>query len=144
MFVVLLVMKRAVVLLFMSLTLGVVTGSGAFQTLPHFEFNGKNKSHWIINRIPDYGDGHRDGCIVSGEWKVSLKETSQGVYEGEVRDREDDEFFTYATLIINDGTKEKRELRTDQYGKFSFQYTLPIQTISFKGTYQRELRVIMR
>lgn len=128
----------------MSLILGVATGCGAFQTLPHFDFNGKNKNHWIVNRIPDYGDGHRDGCIVMGELKVSLKETSKGVYEGEVRDREDDELFTYATLIINDGTKEKRELHTDQYGKFSFQYTLPIQTISFKGTYQRELRVIMR
>lgn len=128
----------------MLICLSCLTGCGVFQTLPSFDYNGKSKNHWIVNRIPDYGDGHRDGCVVLGELEVSLQEKSPGEFTGWVEDIEEKELPVYATLIVNEGLAHERELHTDQYGKFSFRYDQPIETISFLGNYQRKLTINMR
>ncbi len=141
MFVVLLVMKRAVALLYMSLTFGVATGCGAFQTLPHFDFNGKSKNHWIVNRIPDYGDGHRDGCIVMGVMKVQLSQVAPDNYIGLVQDVEKIETLMAVTLIVNPGTSIAQEFSTGLSGNFSFQYPQKISQIAFKGLGFREVLV---
>lgn len=56
------------------------------QKLPAFTINSNNKNGKIVNRLPDYGDGHKDGCIIMSEMKVDLNISQQGTVSGLVSD----------------------------------------------------------
>jgi hypothetical protein len=48
--------------------------------LPELTINGKMKNNLIVRRIPDYGDGHRDGCIVWGEMQINITKQNDTIF----------------------------------------------------------------
>lgn len=48
--------------------------------------NGKYKNHLIADRIPDYGDGHADGCVVEPQMRVDIKTINQSSISGVISD----------------------------------------------------------
>ena len=48
--------------------------------LSEFYFNGKKDNTRIESRIPDYGDGHPDGCMVMGEMSLALNYSDAGFF----------------------------------------------------------------
>jgi hypothetical protein len=54
--------------------------------LSKFSYNGKYHNDLIVNRVPDYGDGHLDGCIVMWEMHLTLESSKNGGIAGTVTD----------------------------------------------------------
>ena len=126
------------------LTLTVFFGCSSSSTLPEFEYNGRERSHWIADRRPDYGMGRRDGCIVMGELKLHLTRTDPAYYTGQVMDASEMDTIMFSTVIVNPDTPQEREINTDQQGKFSFVYSDKINQISVEHMTSRTLLINMR
>jgi len=55
--------------------------------LSKFSYNNKNLNAFIENRIPDYGDGHTEGCVITGQIFLSIN-SSDNKINGILRDVE--------------------------------------------------------
>ena len=58
-------MKLLILILISIVFSGCVSYKGI--KLSAFTFNSKKANSKIANRFPDYGDGHKDGCLVMAE-----------------------------------------------------------------------------
>ncbi len=69
-------MKYSIIVLFLFLISScAITNYGG--KLSAFTFNGKNRNSYIVDRFPDYGDGHKDGCIVESEIRLEINRTNK-------------------------------------------------------------------
>jgi hypothetical protein len=88
------------------------------RKLSVFTVNSKTKNNKIINRFPDYGDGHKDGCIIMFEMKVDLNLRKEGVISGLVSDVYTKVPLTSASVKLLSKSGKEIALLTDKDGKF--------------------------
>jgi hypothetical protein len=89
--------------------------------LPKFSYNNKFHNSLILNRVAEYGDGERDGCIIMPEMYLSLKSVDRKKFEGEIKDAKCLEAISYASIqIFVDHTESSIQLQSDVNGRFSF------------------------
>lgn len=81
--------------------------------------NSKRANHLIVDRFPDYGDGHKDGCIVMDQMRLNLRFNKLGVITGQVSDVSTKEPLQNALVILNDNLGLTDKLVTDSLGQFS-------------------------
>lgn len=96
-------------------------------TLSVATINGKKANQKIINRYPDYGDGHADGCLVMAEMRADLSiNKSKTVLSGKITDVINDQRMRNAdvTIMMKDSTQAK--IKTDENGEFNYQANTPI------------------
>ncbi|WP_336517660.1 hypothetical protein [Pollutibacter soli] len=88
--------------------------------LSEFSYNGKTKNEWIVNRIPVYGTGKRDGCEILKEISLEL-ENSGNRYTGRIFDSKSDSGLANVKVMIRyaDGTAPSEAI-SDQDGKLDF------------------------
>ena len=87
--------------------------------LPKFSYNNKYHNSLIINRVPEYGDGRRDGCLIEPEMYLSLKSANRKNFEGEIKDVRSQQPVSYAFIQINI-TDSFVQMQSDVNGHFSF------------------------
>jgi|694.fasta_scaffold131307_3 hypothetical protein len=111
-------------------------------TLSTCTINGKKANHKILNRYPDYGYGHADGCLVLAEMKAALYlDKSKSNVSGQITDVVNGQQMQNVdvTVIMADSTEVK--LRTDQNGKFILATKTPVQKITFWSVAYRNLTI---
>lgn len=79
----------------------------------------KRANHLIVDRFPDYGDGHKDGCIIRSEMRLNLSFNKLGVTTGQVSDVSSKEPLQNALVILNDNLGQTDKVVTDSLGQFS-------------------------
>jgi hypothetical protein len=111
-------------------------------TLSTCTINCKKANHKIINRYPDYGDGHADGCLVLAEMKADLHvDKHKTNVSGQITDVVNGQQMQIVdvTVIMTDSTEVK--LRTDQNGKFVYAAKTPVQKLAFWSVAYRNLTI---
>lgn len=81
--------------------------------------NSKRANHLIVDRFPDYGDGHKDGCIIMSQMRLHLSFNKPGVITGQVSDVSSKEPLQNALVILNDNLGLTDKVVTDSLGQFS-------------------------
>ena len=87
--------------------------------LSKYSYNDKFRNSYIVNRVPDYGDGHRDGCIIQGEFFLSLKSPVNSEIIGVVKDVNTLEPMPGATVTLwFKGQADPSKMAADSLGQF--------------------------
>jgi hypothetical protein len=87
-----------------------------------FSFNGKNRNSYIANRFPDYGDGHKDGCVVMGEIRLEINRSIESSFDGSVFDATNNSLLNAANIYVYYKSSEQPKIMvTNEHGKFSFE-----------------------
>jgi hypothetical protein len=111
-------------------------------TLSACTINGKKSNHKIINRYPDYGDGHADGCLVLLEMKADLYVDKQKTnVSGQITDVVNGQQMRNVDVMITMTDSTEVKLRTDQYGKFMHMTKTPVRKIAFWSVAYRTLTI---
>lgn len=109
-------------------------------TLSAVSINGKNSNHKIVNRYPDYGDGHADGCIVLAEMKAVLHlDQHKSNISGKLTDVVNAEIMRNANITITMTDSTEAKIKTDENGEFAFRANTRIQKIAFWSIAYRTL-----
>lgn len=108
--------------------------------LSEFWYNGKPHNSLIVDRIPDYGDGHPDGCIIMGEMKLVLRDIDQQTVEGLVTDVDNGKpVLAEVWMHRKDGSSDT--FRTDMQGRFLFTRSSPVKKLRVRSIAYRPLQV---
>lgn len=104
-------------------------------------YNGKRYNSLIVNRIPDYGDGHRDGCVIWPEMKLELRDLDQQTVGGLITDVEDKRpVLAQIRIVRKNGVSEI--LSTDSLGKFIFIKSSPVTKLYVTSRNYREMNIV--
>jgi hypothetical protein len=101
--------------------------------LSEFTINSKNKSTKIINRIPDYGDGRREGCIIMPQIRVELQTQADTLIFGRVTDVDTRKPLIGANVKSISKAGIETRLTTDSLGAFKFAGRLRHLEVSLLG-----------
>ena len=92
------------------------------RKLCSFYFNDKNRNSYIVDRFPDYGDGHKDGCIVEGEIKLEMRSTDKTIFNGKVSDAGNNESLRAVNIYVYSRLSSQPKIMvTNERGEFSFE-----------------------
>jgi len=109
-------------ILYLLLSLLVFTSSCVTKYKGHklsvFTINSHTRNGKIINRFPDYGDGHRDGCIIMSEMHIDLNIHKEGMVSGLIRDVNTTIPLTQASVKLLSNSGKEITLLSDEEGKF--------------------------
>lgn len=95
-----------------------------------------------MNRIPDYGDGHLDGCLVMGEMFLSLKSSEGSIVKGQIKDVESKDSLANANIKIYFlNSVEPLQLSSDSNGNFEFYKKSKINQINVEYVGYRNLAI---
>ncbi len=98
--------------------------------LAEFTYNDKPRNSWIVDRIPEYGNGRKDGCIVEGQILLTLKTMNDSTFIGQVQDVETLDPLAGALIRIYSAKSEQLlAVAADQKGKFAFSSMVDIKKI---------------
>ena len=105
-------------ILFVLIQIGCISGRYSIQ-YSDFIVRGKKFNHLIERRIPDYGDGLRDGCVVLNEISMELEMLTEDIISGKVLDSTTKEpmLFTKVRLFPSDKSRSIAVV-TDSIGHF--------------------------
>jgi hypothetical protein len=107
-----------------------------------FSYNERVHNSLIVDRIPQYGDTKKDGCIVENQINLSLKTLNDSTYIGKVQDVDTLEPLVGATVrIYVSNTKQPLIVTADQNGKFSFETTTEIKSLDVSYIGWRTLKI---
>jgi hypothetical protein len=109
-------MKHLLIILVFSSFLGCVSYKGI--QLSAFTYNSKKANSRIIGRFPDYGDGHKDGCMIMREMHLNLIADKMGRIEGKVSDVSTMKPINYALVLLKTDLQQNIRLTTDSLGLF--------------------------
>ena len=99
--------------------------------LSKFSYNGRTHNDFIVNRIPDYGDGHLDGCLVMAEMYLSLRSLENGIVSGELKDAKSLESLQKGQVkIFFKDIESPIIITSDSSGKFQFDRIAKVEKIS--------------
>ena len=87
------------------------------QSLSELTINDKKQNKKIVNRYPDYGDGHRDGCIVMSEMRLKLL-NKNGKISGNVTDVATGLRMSNVTISLRTTDNTTISAFTDSLGTF--------------------------
>ncbi len=68
--------------------------------LSQFSYNGKPQNALIVDRVPDYGYSGKDGCVVEGQFLLSLKSSDDSEIIGIVKDVTSHEPMIGANILV--------------------------------------------
>jgi hypothetical protein len=103
-------------------------------------YNGKRHNSLIVDRIPDYGDGRPDGCVIMGEMKLALRDTDQQTVEGLVKDVDNGKpVLSEVWMLRKDGSSDT--FKTDMQGRFVFTRSSPVKKLRVRSIAYRPLQV---
>ncbi len=98
--------------------------------LSRFSFNGHTQNSLIVNRVPDYGINGRDGCVVEGQFFLSLMSTLDSKIHGTLKDSKTLASLVGAHIVIYfSGYVDPVQLFTNGNGEFSLTQKAPITKI---------------
>jgi hypothetical protein len=83
--------------------------------LSKFSYNDRGHNSLIVDRRPDYGDGHKDGCIIMSEMHLKVKSIAKDSILFEVKDV-DSQKPVMATIEVLYNVTDKTVLQTDSLG----------------------------
>jgi len=112
-------MRKYIILLIFSICLSACFSNREKFVLSKFSYNNKFRNSLIVDRVPDYGDGHSEGCIVMGEMYLSLTSSSHVETLGEIYDAKTLEPLSGAILKVYLKNQEAPiKINSDMHGKF--------------------------
>jgi hypothetical protein len=132
-------MKPLLVILLFTVLSGCVSYKGL--KLSSFTLNSKNANSKIVDRFPDYGDGHKDGCLVMAEMHLDLKTNKTGRIEGKVSDVSSGIALHNASVFLKTDLQQDILLATDSLGLF--QTKIPGRLIQARVEYIGYRRMII-
>lgn len=109
--------------------------------LSRFSFNGKYHNGLIQYRIPDYGDGHLDGCVVASEMTLSLKRNKDSIYSGELKNVRTGEAISNAQIQVTLKDTTTIKIGTNENGSFEFIDNRRIIYINVSGLGYRSINI---
>ncbi len=68
--------------------------------LSKLKINGKYRNDLIIDRVPQYGNGRKDGCIINKQISLLIELSNASNISGKVIDSKTNESIAYANLNI--------------------------------------------
>lgn len=113
------------------------------QYLSVFTVNSKAKNSKILNRFPDYGDGHRDGCIVLPEMRVDLQIKKPGIVSGFVSDVVTKAPLSAASFTVLTKSGKVLILSSDTEGKFTLNIDERVSRLEVRQLGYRDFHVEM-
>jgi len=131
-------MKFLTVILLIFLSSCTATRYGV---LPNFSINGKNYNKLIENRIPDYGDGNADGCIVMQEIDLTLTVDSNSNVMGIIKDSETNKVINAAEITTSYNKQNPLVQYSNNDGGFELSNSRPINKIIINYIGYRTLEV---
>ena len=109
--------------------------------LPTFSYNQHFRNGLIVNRVPHYGDGNSDGCIVQSQFALALRADGDSI-AGVVTDTETKKPVFYATTtLLSASTAEPRPALVNSAGSFAFSRAQQVQRITVAALGYRTLTV---
>ena len=122
-------MKFAVAI-FTFLVLHSCSSTKSNYALSKFIYNNKTYNSLIVNRVPKYGNGNPDGCIVMGEMQLSLSSSDSLQATGEIRDVVSLEPLAGARVKLDFGKGKLMDIVSDTQGKFKFNRETKVEGIN--------------
>jgi hypothetical protein len=135
--------KSIILLVFISI-FAVSCSSIREYKLSKFDFNNKSHNSLILNRLPDYGDGHLDGCIVMSEMHLSLKREVKDSIVGVVKDTKTNEPVIAEIKIYFKDLEQPITLTNKGSGTFSFTKIKEIDMVSISSIGYRRLVIDLK
>ncbi|GAA4508751.1 hypothetical protein GCM10023172_41380 [Hymenobacter ginsengisoli] len=110
-------------------------------SLPTFSYNQRFRNRLIVNRIPHYGDGNPDGCIVESQFALALRADGDSI-AGIVTDTETKKPVFYAiTTLFSANTPAPRSALVSPAGRFAFSRAQQVRRITVAAIGYRTLTV---
>ena len=130
--------------LLLILVFTIFSGCVSYKSidLSTFTFNSKKANRKIVDRFPDYGDGHKDGCVVMAEMHLDLKTEKIGQIKGRVSDVSTGMPLNNALVLLKTDLQQDIRLTTDSLG--SFQTQIPGKLNEVRLEYLGYRRMIIR
>lgn len=89
--------------------------------LSQFSYNEKSHNSFIVDRVPDYGLTGKDGCVVEGQFLLSLKSSVNSEVIGVVKDVKSLEPMIGANVSVwFEGQNSPISIVADVNGEFKF------------------------
>jgi hypothetical protein len=89
--------------------------------LSQFSYNEKSHNSLIVDRVPDYGFTGKDGCVVEGQFLLSLKSSVNSEVVGVVKDVKSLEPMIGANVSVwFEGLNSPVIIVADANGEFKF------------------------
>ena len=89
--------------------------------LSQFSYNEKSRNSLIVDRVPDYGLSGKDGCVVEGQFLLSLKSSVNSEVVGVVKDVESLKPMIGANVSVwFEGQNSPLLIVADVNGEFKF------------------------
>ena len=86
--------------------------------LSTLKINGKKQNELIQDRIPNYGIGSPDGCVIMGEISLNLETVGKDSIRGTVRESDKHQALPFATVKLQSDKQNDLSLQTDSAGNF--------------------------
>ena len=89
--------------------------------MSQFSYNEKSHNSLIVDRVPDYGLTGKDGCVVEGQFLLSLKSSVNSEVVGFVKDVKSLEPMIGANVTVwFEGLNSPVSVVADTNGEFKF------------------------
>lgn len=134
-------MNNASIILALVLILSGCSTSRHHFALSNLKIEGKAKNSLIENRKPDYGDGHRDGCVVMGQISMDIDTLNDIIVIGKVTDSKTNEPLLFASILLVFCDTDNLKSKTDSIGQFSIDYSFKLCKIQTEYVGYRTLYV---
>lgn len=104
-------------------------------------YNGKNLDKLIIGRIPEYGLGAKDGCIIEPQMKLSFKDIDAKCVEGMLKETVYDIPLHNADIFLIKAKRVVDTLHTDSLGCFILQKTASFDQLNIQRRSFRDITI---
>jgi hypothetical protein len=134
-------MKTSILISMILIVLGGCRRSAEVMEYSNLRIEGENRNDLIISRIPEYGLGQNEGCIVHPQISMDIEVLNEKLLRGIITDANTKEPRQFASIVLFFGDKSPRaEMRTDSFGQFEYELKIPISTIKVDYGIYRTLR----
>ena len=108
------------------------------------KIEGKKRNSLIENRKPDYGNGHRDGCIVEDQISMNIVSLNDKHVSGNVTDSKTIKPVPFASIKLIFRNSDTLKTIVDSMGKFDINYLNELSKIQAGSIGYRTLSVNLK
>lgn len=130
-------MRYLLISLILLLFVGCMSHKRHYE-LPTFSLNGKEQNQLIFDRVPEYGDGNKDGCIVGAQFSLSISLDSTFL-SGEITDAESKEPVGFSIVRCFSKGKNFVNIAANENGYFECNLTEQPDVMEVKSVGYRTL-----
>jgi hypothetical protein len=135
-------MKTSILISMILIILGGCRSSTEVMEYSNLRIEGKNRNDLIVGRIPEYGLGQNEGCIVHPQIAMDIEVLNEQLIRGMITDAKTKEPLQFASVVLFFGDKSPRaDLSTDSFGQFEYELKNPISSIKVDFGVYRTLRI---